>query len=123
MADDNKIPFIQFMLPDGRQEETILTAESPSTAKMASEILMTKRYRFECEVLRTGQVSVTCADRQEEEDIAIEICQNGPAVPVAVSKMVKEAYGIIFPDKAQPFIRFGVQLHPCALVQNMFAAS
>lgn len=96
---DNVIPFTQFMLPDGRQKDTSFPANDPSTAKMASEILMTKRYRFECEILTTGAVSVTCADRQEEEDIAIEICRNGPEVVKAVSKMVKDAYAIIFPDK------------------------
>lgn len=98
---DNRIPFVQFMLPNGRQEPTSLPVDDPSTGKLASEILMTKRYRFECEVLRTGQVSVTCADSQEQEDIAIEVCRNGPAVTAAVSKMVKDAYAIIFPDKVQ----------------------
>jgi hypothetical protein len=96
------IPFTQFILPNGRQEATSISVDDPDVAKMATEILETGRYRFECEVLMTGEVSVTCADREEEIDISIEICRNGPEVPAAVAKMVRDAYAIVSAESVEP---------------------
>lgn len=100
MANDNVIPFTQYLLPDGRAKVVDMKVDQPSTARMASEILMEKGYRFEFEILRTGVVSVTCANTLQEMDIAIDLCANDPvAIKRSVGKVVAEAYRHIFPDK------------------------
>lgn len=89
-----EIAFTQYMLPDGRTEP--VTIDRPEDiGSMAGKILESGKHRFECEILTTNQVSVTCFDIEEEEDIAIEISANGPAVLAAIDKMITDAFGIL----------------------------
>jgi hypothetical protein len=48
---------------------------------------------FDCEELTTGHVSLTAGFvvDDEPEDIAIEVCDNGPPVVAAVEKLVRAA--------------------------------
>lgn len=80
------IPFTQYLRPDGRIRETGISRPADVEAK-AQEIL-NAGYRFECEELHTKDVSLTIFDPEAEEDVAIELVPNGPAVPAAVDKLI-----------------------------------
>jgi len=82
------IPFTQYCLPDGKQKavEIHLSKEIENKAHK----LIEKGYRFEVELLCTEQVSATIVHPSDEYDAAITICNNGPDVPKAISKMIAE---------------------------------
>lgn len=81
------IPFTQFLMPDGRREQVWIDRPAPIEER-AREIIAAG-YRFECEMLSDYRtISLTIGDPVEEEDIEIELCQNGPAVPEAVDRLV-----------------------------------
>jgi hypothetical protein len=85
------IPFTQYLLPDGRRVPVSIDVE-PDIQALAEE-LMSAGHRFECEMLRTGEVSFTVTAKEKDEpDIAIEVCANGPQVLVAVDNLVKKAH-------------------------------
>jgi len=93
-ATSTKIPFTQYILPDGRKKATECDVPQ-GIAEMANAILAQGHYRFECEILTTGEVSLTTFDTENEIDIAIEICPNGPQVPRAVANMIAAAWAYI----------------------------
>lgn len=82
------IQFTQYTLPHGRRSTTEIERGADVEAK-AREIIAAG-YRFECELLRTGHVSLTITDPNEGEDVAIELVPNGPGVGEAVDKLVSE---------------------------------
>ncbi len=84
-----KIPFTQYLLPDGRRQATSI--EMDDSISNAADALIKKGYRFECEILTTGDISITCVDPKDTGDIAIAICENGPEVPATVEKVVRQA--------------------------------
>lgn len=47
---------------------------------------------FEIEELMTGKVSMTCEWPHKDEVLSIQICDNGPAVPDCVDKLVADAH-------------------------------
>lgn len=62
--------------------------------RMARAII-DKGYRFEIEMLQTGQISMTVSDPEKGEDVACELCDNGPEVLVTVDRLVSEMYARI----------------------------
>ena len=84
------IPFTLYLLPNGRQVQTSI--EVPDEISAMAQEIRARGNRFECEILTTGQVSLTVHNNQTEEDTAIEICANGPEVIKAVEKLVRTAY-------------------------------
>lgn len=85
------ISFTQYLLPHGRRSPIAINVE-PDIQALAEE-LMSAGHRFECEILRTGDVSFTVTAKEKDEpDIAIEVCPNGPQVPLAVDNLVKKAH-------------------------------
>lgn len=82
------ITFTQYILPRGDRRYTEIELEKEVEEKAKS--LIEKGYRFEIEILRTGQVSATIVHPSDEYDAAITVCQNGPEVPVAITKMIRE---------------------------------
>jgi hypothetical protein len=66
----------------------MVTLEVDLNAKVKE--IIAAGYRFEAEILMTEEVSVTVSDPVEEIDVGIEVCQNGPAVLVAVEKLIRE---------------------------------
>lgn len=81
-----EIPFTQFMLPDGRRKP--ITIERPEPIVRKALELISKGYEFHIETLTTGEIHMTISDG--EDDVACELCQNGPDVPVHVDKMITE---------------------------------
>jgi len=82
------IRFTQYLRPDGRTR----TVEFVVIGDMATkaEKLLKLGWRFEAEMLTTGEVSLTVED-DEDECRAIEIVPNGPEVPKAVDRLVNRA--------------------------------
>lgn len=85
------IPFTQYVLPDGRAKTVSIKAPTDDVARRAKSIIE-RGFRFECEILGTGDVSLTVTD-PDEGDMDIELCRNGPAVLQALERLVTR-----FPD-------------------------
>ena len=83
-----RIPFTQYIRPDGRKKATAFEVTG-ATAVVARE-LIGKGCRFEVEVLSTGEVSMTSThdDSPDGRDLAIEVCENGPAIDDAIIRLV-----------------------------------
>jgi len=71
-------------MPDGRK--TPVTIDRPEEISSKAQAIIAAGYRFECEMLTTGEVSFTITD--EDADHEIEVCQNGPEVPVKIDAMI-----------------------------------
>lgn len=82
MAD---IPFTQYLRPDG--QAVPVSIDRPAEIVTTAERIRERGFRFECEHLTTGHVSLTIAGPDDDEDI--EVVTNGPDVPVAIDRMVK----------------------------------
>ncbi len=95
MSESLEIPFTQYLMPDGRKHQ--ITIEVPDNIGKLAHELIARGYRFEIEMLSDRHtISMTVFDPEEEVDIAIELAENGPAVPVAVHKLVKNAHAKVF---------------------------
>lgn len=83
------IGFTQYLRPLGNKREVEI--DMPPEIEALAARFIAAGGRFECEELRTGQVSLTGAYKLEGEwqDIAIELCANGPEVDAAVEKLVR----------------------------------
>lgn len=79
------IRFTQYMRPNGRPED-IYIGRSKEIEDKAREI-REAGFEFECEVLMSGEVSLTIAGKNS--DAAIEVVFNGPQVPEAVDRMIR----------------------------------
>ena len=88
-----EIPFTQYLLPDGRTRPMRVPVVG-DIAEKADKILK-HGWRFEAEILTTGQVSLTVFDGEEDENVAIEIIKNGPLVTKAVDRLVEAAFELI----------------------------
>lgn len=82
-----EIPFTQYMRPDGRPMQTSIVVRRDIYEK--AKDIINQGNVFECEVLTTGQISLTITD-PEEGDIAIRVVSNGPEVVQAVYSLVEE---------------------------------
>jgi hypothetical protein len=84
------IPFTQYLRPDGERRAVEIDMP-PKVEAMAKTFIEFGGY-FECEELTTGHVSLTaCHPDCEAGDCAIEVVPNGPEVPDAVDRLVKQA--------------------------------
>lgn len=82
------IEFTQYLLPNGRKVPTQI-ARAPEIEAKAAELKAIGLF-FEAEILTTGHVSLTIEN--DEEPIAHEVIPNGPEVPVAVDRLINNAY-------------------------------
>lgn len=80
------IPFTQFMRPDGRPVQVSIDRPDDIVAKAQS--IIARGYRFECEALTDGHVSLTITD-EENGDLDIEVVPNGSEVPTAVDRLIE----------------------------------
>ena len=79
------ITFTQYMRPNGRPVPVIVDRPEKIAAK--AKQLSEAGYKFECEVLMTGNVAFTISNG--EVDCAIEICKNGPEAPHTVDRLIE----------------------------------
>lgn len=83
------VRFTQFLLPDGRRQEVEIDLD-PKVEEKAAKIIAAG-YKFEIEMLSTGDISATIADPKIDDDVAFAaIVPNGPDVPQAIEDMIKE---------------------------------
>lgn len=82
------IPFTQYLMPNGRIRPITIN-RPPEVEKLAQQVIDSGGV-FEAEMLSTGEISLTCL--YDEQDIAIEVCVNGPPVEAAVDQMIKDAF-------------------------------
>lgn len=85
------IPFTQYLLPHG--EKRAESIERPADIEALAQRFIDAGGRFECEVLRTGQISLTAVYPidGEPQDVEIELCSNGPDVPLRVDALVRRS--------------------------------
>lgn len=87
-----KVPFTEFVLPDGRRVEGYfdVAADIAETAAALRE----RGYRFEVERLRTGEVSLECCGTDndgEHDSLAMLVVPNGPGMRDHVEQLVRNA--------------------------------
>lgn len=83
MAD---IPFTQFLMPDGRKNP--VTIDRPEPISTLAHAIIERGYRFECEMLSDYRTtSFTISD--DDADHEIEVCSNGPDVPIRIDAMIE----------------------------------
>lgn len=88
------VPFTQYLRPHGEKRATEIVLPCKGAEALAALIIKCG-YRFEIEMLTTGEISMEVVrdipDPDIEDEVAIEICENGPVVPLAVTKMIQDA--------------------------------
>lgn len=92
-----KIPFTQFLLPNGCQRPMDHTTPYKDVGEKAQKIL-DAGFHFTCEILTTGDVAFYITgkvqdaedEEPEEGDAAIALAFNGPQVPEKVAAMIRE---------------------------------
>lgn len=86
------IPITHYIRPHGRpREETI---DRPAEIEALAQKFIEAGGRYECEILTTGEASLTavfCGEDGDEQDVEIEICDNGPPVGEAVDALVRKS--------------------------------
>lgn len=86
------VPFTQYLRPHGFP--TMVTiAMDELTVRLAHELIRSSHV-FDIEVLRTGEVSMTCelAIGMDRTVVSQVICSNGPAVVPSVERLVHTAH-------------------------------
>jgi hypothetical protein len=81
------IPFTQYLLPDGRTRDEHI--DRPADIEAIADRFIKSGGRYECEVLTTGEVSLTAV--KDDDDVAIVLCQNAPGVGERVDELVRES--------------------------------
>lgn len=81
------IPFTQYLMPDGEQRAIWMPDRSTEVNKKAQQII-DALFRFECEVLSTGHVSLTVSD--DFGDYSTRVVRNSPGVALEVDKLILE---------------------------------
>jgi len=91
MSASMSIAFTQYLRPNGRRRDVEI--ERPSEIEAMAERFIVAGGRYECEELTTGHASLTAVHEVdgEEQDVAIEICPNGPEVPGKVDALVRRS--------------------------------
>ncbi len=94
------IPFTQYILPNGRRRDE--TIDRPAEIEALADRIIQAGGRFECEMLtdlKTVSLTVVHKIGGEEGDIAIVLCKNGPDIPDAVDRLVRQAAAYIGADR------------------------
>jgi hypothetical protein len=81
------VAFTQYLRPNGRAVD--VSIERPDEISNLADKIVSRGYRFECEHLTTGHISVTIANPKKDIDEDIEVINNGPEVPIAIDRMIK----------------------------------
>ena len=84
-----EIPFTQYILPNGKRKQIVFNTKD-ETVKNKSDDLIKKDYRFEIEILRTGQISATIHNIKSGCDVAICVVSNDMGLTASINKMILE---------------------------------
>jgi len=82
------VKFTQFLRPDGRRREITIARDDTIEAKAAE--LCAYGWNFEIEELTDGTIHMDCCSA--EQQLANELCDNGPPVTAAVERLVHSAH-------------------------------
>jgi hypothetical protein len=82
------IPFTQYKMPDGHTVEVVI--DRPREVEARAHRLIDMGYKFEIEVLMTGQISMEIT--LKGEPFMGDICDNGPEVPRCIDNMINESH-------------------------------
>lgn len=83
--------FTQYMFPDGKRRPSSIET-TPEVEQLASE-LVKAGWQFEIECHPDTQlIHMDCCD--EDRPLTSEVVPNGPQVPIAVQKLVRDAHAI-----------------------------
>lgn len=95
----NDVIFTQFLRPNGRTRTVWI--EVPRDVLALATELKAAGYRFECEELTTGHVSITIepppSANEDDGPLAMDVVPNGPRVPLAVIAVIKNAHAKVHP--------------------------
>lgn len=80
--------FTRFSLPNGHKSDEIIDVPA-ATARLA-RIITAKGFRFEVELLTTGEVHMDCCDN--ERQLWSIVRENGPGMRLAVQELVEMSY-------------------------------
>lgn len=83
------IHFTQFLRPNGQKKPVVIDMNE-DVEKLANQ-LISNGYKFEIEELSTGVIHMDCS-KEDQDPIAIELCQNGPPVVDTVERLVRTAH-------------------------------
>ncbi len=89
-----RIDLIQYIRPSGRPSS--VHTEVSDDLKGAYEEIQRAGWRLEAEVLLTGEVALSVHNPEggpdaQGEDVAVELCPNGPEVQNALRRLIKRA--------------------------------
>jgi hypothetical protein len=89
------IPFTQYIPPHGDQRKREI--DRPETIELLAAAVIVLGGRFECEVLSTGDVSLTVSALVDgvDQQVASVLVPNGADVPPAIDRLVIEAHGFL----------------------------
>ena len=79
--------WIQYMMPNGQRKKVEFDVADDLQPQL--DAIESAGCRLECEVLSTGEVSLTIFHIESEEDVGIELSDNGPDVPAAVDRLIR----------------------------------
>jgi hypothetical protein len=83
--------FTQYLRPHGRPQEVEIAR--PADIEQLAAAVRVRGFAFEIEVLTTGEINMDCCN--EDEQLCCEVCDNGPQVPDAVDRLVRQAHKIL----------------------------
>lgn len=79
--------FTQYLRPNGTPKPVTINIADDLSGHL--DAIGKVGARLECEVLTTGEVSLTIFDPELEQDFDIELVPNGPGVPDAVDRLIR----------------------------------
>jgi len=83
-----EIPFTRYTLPNGKTSNYMFQTTRSDVYDKAKSILSTGTYKFEIEILTTGEVSATIHNKETEVDVAIAVELNVPELAEAIEQMI-----------------------------------
>lgn len=91
------VPFIQYVLPHGEKRPMLI--DRPDNIAAAADAIRKQGFRFECEVLTTGEVSFTISD--DLGDYASELTPNELGKPAAAVDRLISGFDLAAAIKAR----------------------
>ncbi len=87
----HELAVTQYLRPNGKKR----AVQAPVTQEIArlGELVIERGFRFDCEELQTGHVSIDCCN--DEDQITIEVCPNDESVHVAMENVVRDAAKVL----------------------------
>ena len=89
-----QIPFTQYLMPDGTPVSATYECRTQAQEEMVRELLSAGAF-FECEVLRTRDVSLTVVVPETETTLAHELSFNDESIINAVDRLITNAYNAL----------------------------